>query len=177
MTEVVIMKLPRGRRGMTLIEVLVTGAVLSMVAVTLLSLLIYTLRGWSSGTSKEGATSSATIALQKLCNDVRDGKEASISSGSLVVTFPSKLTDGGTQQTIYDLSGSDPATRTYRIREGNLERVVSGTASVLGKGVSSATFGVSGGTVTITLTSTEQVGSCTNTRELTSRVVLRNYRS
>lgn len=167
----------RNKRGMTLIEAVVTASILSMVTVTLVALLMQSMRGWTSGTHNDTAASQVTVAMQKLCNDIRDARSASISSGRLVVTFPTTLTDTSTGETVYDLSSNSAVTRSYYISNGNLVRNVGGVVTVLGKGITSASFGASGGTVSVTLAWTARAGSSCATRQLTGRVSLRNFRS
>ena len=167
--------LTRNRRGITLIEMLVTAAVLSLATVALVSLLVNSLTGWNSATARDTTTSHATVALEKLSKDIRDGKQAQVSPGALVVTFPRINVDASTGESIYDASASDPVTRSYYVSGGNLVRSMSGVASTLARGVTSATFGAAGGTVSVTLTVWEQVGNRSATRELTGRIALRNY--
>jgi hypothetical protein len=161
---------------MTLLEIMVTTALLSMVGIALTTTLLGSIRGWSSGTNKEYTTNSVTLAMQKLSADIRDGRSASVSGGTLTVTFPRTLTDGTTGEDVYDLSTASSVTRSYYIYNGNLVRNVGGIVSIFGRGVTSATFGSTGGMVSVTLTSTEQVGTCTSTREITGRIGLRNHR-
>lgn len=164
------------KSGMTLLEVMITAALLSMVGAALTATLIGSVRGWSSGVGKDYAASNVTIAMQKLSLEIRDGRSATVSSGTLTVTFPRILTDGSTGEKVYDLSTGSTITRSYYISNGNLVRNVGGTVSVLGRGITSATFGTTGGAVSVTLASNEQVGSYTATRSVVGKVSLRNYR-
>lgn len=171
--------LMHNRRGVTLIEVMIAIAILSMAGSAFLAILIHSLRGWSSGTSKDAASSQVTIALQKLENEIRDGRIASTSEDAktLTVTFPRKNTDPGSDETVYDLSLNDPTPRSYYISDGNLVRDVGGTITIVTRGISEAQFGASGGSVTVTLTSSDQVGMSTSTQQANGRIYLRNYRS
>ncbi|OFX14577.1 MAG: hypothetical protein A2Z18_11305 [Armatimonadetes bacterium RBG_16_58_9] len=172
------MKLTNNRSGITLVEVMVSSLVLSLAGTALVAMLIGSLRGWSFGTSKDGATSYATVALQKLNNDIRDGRSAQISYEglTLTVTFPALVEDPVTHESMYDLSANDPVPRLYYVQNDNLLRSIGGQITVLGRGVSSASFGASGGTVTINLQATEQVGTATSSQNVTGRIFLRNYR-
>jgi len=167
------------RKGMTLIEMVVTVLILTMAAAAFLAMSISSLRGWSSGTSKETSNSQVTIATQKLANEIRDARTATVSTDkkTLTVTFPRLLTDPTTHEQIYDLSANDPTPRSYYISNGNLVRNAGGQITILARGVTAAEFGASGGTVSITLTSSEQVGTYQSSDQVTSRITLRNYRS
>jgi hypothetical protein len=155
---------------------MVTVTILSLISVTFLALLIAGLRGWNSGVSQETATSRVTIAIQKLCNDIRDGQSASasIDGTTLTVTFPQQVTDPDTSETIYDLSASDPATRSYYVYNGNLVRKMGDEVTTIGTGVSAATLRAEGGIVTVTLKSADGTGRSSST--ITGRLALRNYR-
>lgn len=171
------MKFLRRKNGITLIEMVISTFILCIASLALGGLLIHAVRGWCSGTSHDYATGSATLALQKLCYDIRDARSATITSGTLVVTFPGKLIDQGTGEEIYDSSGSTSTTRSYYISGGKLMRLVNGTTSVLAQGISSATFGASGGSVNVTLTATDQVGTSSSNQQVSGRISLRNFRS
>jgi len=163
-------------RGMTAIEALISIGLLSMIGATLLAVLNQSLVGWSSGTSRDTSVSQATIAIQKLSNDIRDGKSASVSNGVLTVVFPSVVQDAHTGERVYDLSSDDPTPRLYYVSGGNLVRNVGGTISVIGRGVSTAVFAASGGTVSVSLTCTQQVGKSTTSQQVVGRIALRNFR-
>jgi hypothetical protein len=160
---------------MTAVEVMISISILSMAGICLVAILIQSLAGWSSGTSRDTSTGQATIALQRLSNDIRDGKSASVSNGVLTVVFPLALQDATTGERIYDLSSDDPTPRHYYTTGSDLVRSVGGTTSIIGRGVSAATFAAGGGAVTVSLTSSEQVGKCVSTQQVTGRVALRNY--
>jgi len=169
------MRLTANARGITLVEVLVSAAILSMAGIALAAILVQSIAGWSSVASRDTATSQATIALQKLSNDIRDGKSASVSSGVLTVVFPVIVQDPTTGEEIYDLSTDDPTPRHYYVSADNLIRSAGTSTTVFGRGVGGATFTASGGAVTVTLTSSERVGKCTSTQQVTGRICLRNY--
>ncbi len=173
------MKITKNRAGFTVLELVVSTAIITMAGAALLGILLGSLNGWSSGTSKESANSHATVALQKLSNDIRGARSAQISAdGSrLTVTFPALIEDAGTQQKIYDLSANDPTPRYYYVSNSNLLKSEGGQVVIFGRGISSAQFGAAGGAVTINLQSTEQVGTVTSSQSVTGRVYLRNYRS
>ncbi|MGQ9454423.1 MAG: hypothetical protein ACUVRS_07715 [Armatimonadota bacterium] len=133
--------------------------------------------GFSSGVSHEVSISQATIALQKLANEIREAKSAAVLGEALVVTFTLEVEDPSTGESVYDISANDPTTRTYYVSNGNLVRSVNGVVSVLARGISSATFATSGRSVYVTLTSSEQVGRKTASAQETGRIALRNFRN
>ncbi|MCL5104042.1 MAG: prepilin-type N-terminal cleavage/methylation domain-containing protein [Armatimonadetes bacterium] len=171
------MKIMRRKKGFTIIEMLISSIILALVCVGVGALISHAARGWSSGTSSDYATTSATLALQKLCYEIRDARSATVSSGTLTVTFPNKLVDTGTGEVIYDSSSSSATTRSYYLSNGKLMRQVGGVASVFADCISSVTFGASGGSVNVTLTADEQVGMSTSEKQVTGKISLRNFRS
>ena len=173
------MRIIRRQRGATLIEMVIGITILSLAGAALAAMMVHSLRGWSSGTSKEGAGTQATIAIQKIGNEIRDARTALASEDThtLTVTFPRQLTDPTTHETIYDLSANDPATRSYYINSGNLVRNIGGQVTIITRGVSSVQFGADGGSVTVTLVGSDHVGMYTSTLQVTGRIYLRNYRS
>ncbi|MEN6357990.1 MAG: prepilin-type N-terminal cleavage/methylation domain-containing protein [Armatimonadota bacterium] len=170
----------RSNRGMTLIEVMITVALLSMVGTALTTMLIGSIRGWRSGVSRDDAVSEVTIAMQKLSMEIRDGRSASTNESNdvLTVTFPGTLTDGTTHESVYDLSIASSITRSYYISDGNLVRNVGGTVSILGRGVTDATFGTTGGAVSAKLERRDK--ECQDSTGeypyVRGKINLRNYR-
>jgi len=165
----------RRSRGFSLLESMVSMAILALLGVTLLALIVHTIRGWSSGTSRTTADNAASVAVHKLCQDVRVGKSACVSNGELLVTVPPLVTDAyGEQQ--YDTSAPGTVYRYY-VSNGALYRQVgAGTATVFARYISSATFSASGRLVTVLLTSTSQVGASETQRSCSSSagIVMRN---
>ena len=170
-------RLLRHKRGGTLVEVAISIFIISMLAVALFALLSGTLRGWTSGTSKERVVGATSLALQKIGNEIRDGRTAIADGELLAVTFPATVTDPDTHQQIYDLSASDPDMRFYFVYGGRLISYCNGSYTTLGRDIDEVQFGANGGAVTITLTSTENVGTVSEEREVTGRIMLRNYRA
>ena len=173
------MRFLRGSRGVTLIEAAVSILILTMAGAALLAMLVGSVRGWSSGISKDTVNSRVTVAMQKLANEIRDGRSASGSEDKHVlrVTFPVLLTDPETQEQSYHPSADDVVHRYYYVSSGNLIRYAGGHITVIGRGVTSAEFAASGGTVTVTLESSGQVGTAISKQQVTGRVSLRNFRN
>lgn len=168
----------KSRKGTTLVEAMVAAGILSLVTITFTALFIQSLRGWSVGTSGQTSTGKATVAIQRLGNDIRDARSAQVVSGVLVVTFPQSYVDVNTGERIYDLSANDPVTRSYYVSNGNLVRTAGGTTTILCRGVSEATFHAWGANVTITtLVGTDREGTRTAYQQLTGSIALRNFKS
>lgn len=169
-------KLLKTNRGATLVEVMVVIGIVTLICGVLLMLVNGTLGTWSSSASTAYADSSASIAVQKLARDIRDGASASLDGSTLVVVFPATLSDtGGNGETLYS-PGAIGATRRYLLSNGNLIRRVGGTDTILARGIHSLDFSATLGVVTVTLVAREQVGKSTTSKTSTTRVTLRNYR-
>ena len=162
-------------RGTTLFEITVAMLIAGVLAIGMLALLIGGLDGWAHGTSRMYAESSAGLAAQKVAQEIRDGQSASVASGKLTVTLPLESSDANGEQ-CYN-KGVAGQVREYFVRDGKLMRTVDGAESVVLSRISAALFTVSGPSVTITVTGTEQVGSKVSTKQATARALLRNQSS
>ncbi len=169
----------RNRKGFTVVEIMVSIAILSFVGLGLVSLLMQSMQSYSAGAGEDYATSQATIALQKLTTDIRDGKLATTQdvNKTLVVSFPAKLRDTATGQDYYDPTATDPVSNYYYVSDGNLVRRIGTTITVLGRGVTVATFEVQGAKVIANLTSTERLGKAEQEKQHEARgqVAMRNF--
>jgi hypothetical protein len=167
-------------RGTTAIETMISLAVIMVTSFAMLSMLSQGMKVWCKGTSQETATSSATVTLQKLCNEIRDGKSAIVTGAYndvLTVSFPLVITNPSTGEKTYSLSGTDPAVRIYSRKNGNLVRTVNGVDTIIGRGISQVEFGADNGEVNVKkLTVSHQVGMKTSTQTVAARVSLRNFR-
>ncbi len=166
----------RNNKGVTVVEALISVSVVSLIGTALVALLVHSLAGFGSGASQEASISQATIALQKLANDIREAKSATVSGGVLTVTFPLRIQNPATGEYIYDLTGESPTTQRYYVSNGNLVRNVGGNTSILARGITSATFAASAREVYATLTSEEQVGKGKASTVVTGRIALRNVK-
>lgn len=169
------MNLLRNSKGFTAIEIVISTVIISMIAAVLVALINQSITGYCFGTSQETATNAATIGLQKLSSEIRDGKTASVVNGQLVVYFPVLRTDEGTGESIYDVTSIDSTPRIYYTHNGDLVRSVGGTVSTVMRGVGSAEFVVSLNRVDITLDASSQCGTRTSSQEAEGYVTLRNY--
>jgi competence protein ComGC len=169
-------KLLKTNRGATLVEVMVVIGIVTLICGVLLMLVNGSLSTWSASASTAYADSSASIAVQKLAHDIRDGASASLDGSALVVVFPATLSDtGGNGETLYS-PGASGVTKRYLLSNGNLIRRVGGTDTILARGMHSVDFSATLGVVTVTIVAREQVGKSTTSKTSTTRVTLRNYR-
>ena len=164
------------RNGYTLVEVVTAAALTSMILVGFMSILIHSMWGWSRGISTDTASESITAAMQRLSSDTRAGKSASVANNVLTVTFPNKVTDSTTGESMYNLSSSSYTTRQYFVSNSKLMRRVDGSDSVLARGITSATFQIQGGSINVTMTGYDKSGRFSATEETNGRIFLRNYR-
>lgn len=163
-------------KGFTLIETVMATSLTTMVTLGLMTLLISSLQGWSRGVSRNTSTESASVAVQRFCNDVRDGKSASVSGGVLTVVFPGKIVDLTTGETMYDLSSATSTSRSYLLSSAKLVRRTNELYVTIAKNIDSVTFSVQGGTISVALRSLGRAGNYSSTDEVSGRVLLRNYR-
>ena len=163
-------------KGFTLIETVITTSLSTMILICMMSILMASITGWSRGITQNTSTETATSAAQRFCNDIRDGKSASVSGGTLTVLFPTKITDSTTGESMYDLSSTYTMPRSYLVVNTNLVRRVGQTDTILARHIDSVTFSVQGPSVNTTLRSTDQSGRYASTGVVNSRVLLRNYR-
>ena len=168
----------RNRKGMTMVEVLISAGLLSVVLIGTLVLLSSTLSIWAKGASGTSANSHASLATRRLVTEIEEGKAATVASGKLTVVFPYFDTGTGdydraqTGITVnYYLSGTtgSESTGTY------LWKSVSTTKTRLATNVESLTFSVTNGKlVRITLTGCDQEGGAISPKTEQISIVLRN---
>lgn len=164
--------------GFTLLEAVVSLALLTMLGMTLGAIIIHSLTGWSSGSSKANAASSASTAIYKLQQDVRIGCSASTpSSTSLNVVVPALITDDN-GETYYDPHAST-TTYYYYLGGTTLYRKIgaAGAEAVFARNIQSASFSVNGDEVWISVTGVYQSGKSQSQESQSTRVVMRNYQS
>jgi type II secretory pathway pseudopilin PulG len=163
-------------KGFTLIETVITTSLSTMILICMMSILMASIYGWSKGIARNTSTETATVAAQRLCNDIRDGKSASVSGGTLTVLFPTMITDSTTGESMYNLSSTYMVPRSYLLINTNLIRRVGETDTVIARNINRITFSVQGPSVSAVLRSADQSGRYTSTEEVSSKVLLRNYR-
>jgi hypothetical protein len=157
------------RRGSSVTEVILMSGIMFLMLAALVTLSINIGRQWASGSSKMMSDGSASLALQTVAQEIRDGIRASVSGGTLTVVMPyvnaqgdyDRYTDGTSVQ--YYLSGG----KLYRQRG-------SATPSVVSTRVTAVAFTVNGEQVTLQMTAKRTSGTKTSTSTYRTQVTLRN---
>jgi hypothetical protein len=155
---------------MTLVEVMTALGIIAMLTSAVMSLFISALWSWDKGSSKGGSDTSVSLAVQKVARAITEGMSASVSSGQLTVQLP-LVNDQGD----YDRTQNGNTVKIYLTGTTLHEQINTGTATTLSSNITAATFTVSGGSVTVTLTAQGQTGERVMTTQLTGVVALRNY--
>ncbi len=169
------------RRGTTLIETLVSMALLSLVVIGTLALLTNMLTIWAKGSSGTSANQYASLALARMVREVEEGKSASVVNGKLVVVYPYlNTTTGDYDRTIagqtvtYYLSGNTGSETTG----ANLWRsVTNGAKTRLARHIDQASFFTMAGgnrAVQIQLRGIDQEGGCITPKTVRVTIKLRN---
>jgi type II secretory pathway pseudopilin PulG len=160
----------RGRAGTTLVEVLVVFGIISIFTTALFALFLGSLKTYDTGSSKGVSDTNVSLALQKAARAIDDGMTASVSSGQLTVQYPWVNAQGD-----YDRSLLGDTVKLYVSANKLYQQINSSTATVLASDITTATFSVSGGSVTVTLTGQGRLGKDTQTTQMSQVVALRNY--
>jgi hypothetical protein len=153
-----------------MVEVLVVFGIISVFSSALFSLFLTSLKSYDTGGSQGVSDTAVSMALQSAARAIADGMSASVSSGQLTVQLPLLNNQGN-----YDRSVLGNTVKLYVSSNKLYQQINSGTATVLEKDITAATFTVSGGSVTITLTSRGQLGKEIKTTQMSQVVALRNY--
>ena len=165
-------------KGFSLIEIMIVVTIVSMVTISLIALLSQSVSGWGSGTSTNNVNNTVSIAMQKMCNDIRDGRSATASSGVLTITYPLLVVDGTTQEKVYSSSSNSAYTVSYyRTSNNYLIRSSGGSSKTIATNIKEAVFGANGGSISIKLTAQNKMDKSITTQTLNGRVCLRNYKS
>ena len=168
----------KNRKGMTLIEVVISAVLLSLVLLGSVTIQVGMLNVWQKGASGTNANTYASIAMRRLVLDIEEGSSVSISGSSLVIAFPYYDTSTG------DYVRTSPGvTRTYYLSGENgtepsgqyLWKTDGTTMTLLAKNVESIVYTVvSTKLVRITLTGTDQEGGAISPKMVQISVKLRN---
>jgi len=153
-----------------MVEVLVVFGIFTVLSSGLFSLFLTSLKSYDTGGSQGVSDTAVSLALQSAARAIADGMSASVSSGQLTVQLPLLNNQGN-----YDRSAAGNTVKLYVSSNKLYQQINSGTATVLEKDITAATFTVSGGSVTITLTSRGQLGKEIKTTQMNQVVALRNY--
>jgi prepilin-type N-terminal cleavage/methylation domain-containing protein len=159
-----------GRPGVSLVEVLVVLGIFTVLSSGLFSLFLTALKSYDTGSSQGVSDTTVSLALQKAAREIADGMTATVSSGQLTVQLPLLNNQGN-----YDRSAAGSTVKLYVSSNKLYKQINSGTATVLESDITAATFTVSGGSVTITLTSQGRLGKEIKTTQMSQVVALRNY--
>jgi type II secretory pathway pseudopilin PulG len=160
------------RPGITLVEVMVVLGLIAVITTGLMSLFLGALGTYDKGSGKSLSDTVASLALQKAAREIADGKSASVSGGVLTVQMPLVNSQGS-----YERASNGDQVKLY-LSSGTLyKQVNSSTATALIKDVASASFSVSNGTVTLTITGQGRTGKNVMQTQMTEVVALRNVES
>jgi hypothetical protein len=155
---------------MTLVEVMTALGIIAILTSALMSLFMSALWSWDKGSSKGQGDTAVSLAVQKVIRAIADGMTASVSGGQLTVQLPLVNNQGD-----YDRTQNGNTVKIYLTGTTLYEQINSGTATTLSTNITAATFSVSSGSVTVTLTAKGQTGERVMTTQLSQGVALRNY--
>jgi Tfp pilus assembly protein PilV len=160
----------RGRPGVSLVEAMIAFGIISVLTTGLFSLFLTSLRSYDTGSGKSASDNAVSLGLQKAAREIEDGMSASVSSGQLTVQLPLVNNQGN-----YDRATAGDTVKLYVSSNKLYKQINTNTATVLALDISAATFSVSGGSVTVTLTGRGQDGKQLMTTEMSQVVALRNF--
>ncbi len=161
----------RTARGATLIEVLIVASLFLVVLGGLLSMGLTATTSYSLNGSKMMADDSASMALQRLSQEVRTGLRVTVDADAqgLTVVMPAVNSQGD-----YDRY-NDGAQIRYYLNAGRLYRKVgTANATVVGKNITVGRFTLDGSQLGIHLTCAQQIGNRQGTTSLATEITLRN---
>ena len=160
------------RRAVTIIEVLVAATIMMIVTVGILGLSIASGRTWSHGSARVITEDSASLALQRISQEIRGGSSATVDATGkiLTVTYPNVNAAGD-----YERDNMAPVKTRYFVDNGVLySQYGTTTRKALARRVTGIAFLLNGGQVFITLSSQQKVGITQRTALFQSEVTLRN---
>jgi type II secretory pathway pseudopilin PulG len=152
-----------------MVEVMVVMGIFAIFTTSLFSLFLGALGSWDKGSGKGLSDTTASLALQKAAREIADGKSASVSSGTLTVQMPLLNNQGN-----YERDSNGDVVKLYVSGSTLYRQTNSNTAVSLATDIASATFSVSGSTVTITITAQGRTGKNNMQTQMTQIVTLRN---
>jgi type II secretory pathway pseudopilin PulG len=155
-------------------ELLVVLSLIGILTTGVLSLFSAAIQQWSRGSGKSESDDVASLAIQKIVRLIESGKSATASNNILgpgVSVLMPTLNDQGD----YDRTGNGNTIRVYLSNSKVYYTVNAGTAVQIATGVTSFSYSISGGSVTLSLTISRQSGTKTSQTTFTQRVALRNY--
>ncbi len=161
------------RRGFNLVEVVIAAGLMLFVLAGIIATGIASTTQWAVSKTKTSADNDASLALQRLTEEVRTGIKATVSSDSktLTITMPAVNSAGD-----YDRYTNGASWQFYQ-SNGNLYRKIgTGTAVRLGKNITSVSFALGSGTAQViaTVTSRQTQGNRYGETSYTTTISLRN---
>ena len=163
----------RERRGATLPEVAIMAASFSILLAGLVTMGISAGSEWSRGSSRIMADNDASMAVQRIAQEMRDGASGTVSTDKLRVTvqMPYKDTTTG----FYDRFRSGDTVTYYRDTTGNLYKQVNqNTPLLIGRNLRELSFDGGGEQVTIRLQTWSKTGTKESRTEYSTQVTFRN---
>jgi hypothetical protein len=154
----------------TLVEAMIAFGIISVLTTGVFSLFLTSLRSYDTGSGKSVSDAAVSLGLQKATREIADGLSAVVSSGQLTVQLPLVNNQGN-----YDRATPGNTVKLYVSSNKLYKQINTNTATVLANDISAATFSVSGGSVTVTLTGRGQTGKQVMTTQMRQVVALRNY--
>ena len=162
----------KGRRGVTILEAAMAGSLMTIVMVGVVGLSISSGRTWSHGSARVLSEDSASLALQRISQDIRSGSSASVDSTGKILTITSSSTNTAGD---FDRTSLAATTTRYYVSSEALYRQFGTTTPIrLATKVTGVSFAVNGQGVAITLTSKQKAGTKETTALYQSEVTLRN---
>lgn len=86
----------KNNKGNSLIEILVVAGVMMLIMISCMSMLVYSMRSFEGTTMQVYSDMDATLAMQKIVNDIREAKSYTfLANGKqLQLTYPAKFPQG-----------------------------------------------------------------------------------
>lgn len=160
----------RDERGFTLVELMVTAAVMGVVATAIIGVAISAFKTTATITNRRDVFNDGRIALDRLSKQLRQGESVTVASSTASQVVFDTYIDGNTADVVWRVNGSAAPYELQESRDGGT--TFNTVASSLGTN-SVFTYTTHGGvldTVTIAL----ELVTDTTTVELTTDVHLRN---
>ncbi len=161
------------RRGAGLVEVIVVSGLFVVLLFGLVTVGVNAASQYATDSSKMMADSDASMALQSIARDVRNGIRATVSSDgrSITVVMPVVNTQGD-----YDRYAEGSLARYFlnTTTKRLCKQVGTNTPTTLGDNITDVQFTASGSEIGISLTARMRNGGKTKQTVLSTNVALRN---
>lgn len=161
------------RRGFNLVEVIIAAGIMMFILAGVIATGIASTTQWAVNKTKTSADNDASLALQRLTEEVRTGIKAAVSSDSktLTITMPAVNSAGD-----YDRYTNGASWSFYQSNGSLFRKIGTGTAVQLGKNITGATFALGSGSaqVVATITSRQTQGTRYGETSYVTTISLRN---